>query len=234
MITDEEWREIPGYAGYSVSNFGRIRSDARIITRPNQPSYELPEKILKPFKMESGHLRQSGSINGKHFSIFVHVAVALAFLGPKKEGEETRHYDGNPANNRLDNLLYGSRSQNIDDAKRHKTFPLLEKRPGAKLTCLQAIEIAGSSIPTTILAKKYGVCAGVIRQIKTGETWESVTREARKLSPWEGKIINFTDDQIKEICNSLEPLRAIARKFNVDRTVIRRIWRQNGNMVGRK
>jgi hypothetical protein len=43
----------------------------------------------------------------------------LAFVGPYPEGMEIRHLDGNPENNALENLKYGTRSQNIQDQIRH-------------------------------------------------------------------------------------------------------------------
>ena len=51
----------------------------------------------------------------------VHHLVAEAFLGPRPEGLDIRHLDGDPLNNRADNLAYGTRSENIQDTVRHGT-----------------------------------------------------------------------------------------------------------------
>lgn len=51
----------------------------------------------------------------------VHRLVGAAFLGPLSEGMETRHLDGNRLNSRLDNLRYGTRSENRYDQIAHGT-----------------------------------------------------------------------------------------------------------------
>src|SRR5690606_32157657 len=45
--------------------------------------------------------------------------VAAAFLGPRPEGSEVCHINGDPADNRVENLRYGSRSENVLDQVRH-------------------------------------------------------------------------------------------------------------------
>jgi len=48
----------------------------------------------------------------------VHQLVARTFHGPQPEGQDVRHLDGNPQNNRADNLAYGTRRENILDVYR--------------------------------------------------------------------------------------------------------------------
>jgi hypothetical protein len=45
----------------------------------------------------------------------------LAFAGPKPNGLETRHLDGDHSNNALANLAYGTHAENMQDALRHGT-----------------------------------------------------------------------------------------------------------------
>ena len=52
----------------------------------------------------------------------VHTLVLLAFVGPCPPGMECRHFpDRNPANNCLENLSWGTRSQNQQDRITHGT-----------------------------------------------------------------------------------------------------------------
>lgn len=60
------------------------------------------------------------SLDGDQRMMYVHHAVLLAFVGPRPEGLLTRHLDGNCLNNRLDNLRYGTKSENSADFYRHK------------------------------------------------------------------------------------------------------------------
>lgn len=50
-----------------------------------------------------------------------------AFAGPCPEGLEVRHLDGDPANNRLTNLCYGTHSENVQDSLRHGTHAQARK-----------------------------------------------------------------------------------------------------------
>ena len=111
-----------------------------------------------------------------------HIVIAQTFIGPRPNpADDIRHKDGNPMNNRADNLEYGSRSDNIADSKRHGTFPLLENRPKAILNRSQAIEIAKNTIDSArILAIQYGVSSGTINAIRHGRSWKTVTEGFRQ------------------------------------------------------
>jgi hypothetical protein len=72
-------------------------------------------EVLEPYGMnKTGHLwvRPLG---------WVHHLVLLAFRGPCPPGYERCHQDGNPSNNALGNLSYGTRRDNVLDAIRHGT-----------------------------------------------------------------------------------------------------------------
>jgi len=45
--------------------------------------------------------------------------MMLAFIGPRPDGLETRHLDGNPTHNHLSNLAYGTHRENALDMIRH-------------------------------------------------------------------------------------------------------------------
>ena len=111
----ERWLPVPGYEGrYSVSDQGRVRSEARSSIRKNGMPLNLKERILKPVPLPaSGHLRVGLMTDGKAKMFLVHRLVLTAFVRPPEPGEEACHYpDYNPANNRLENLMWGTRSVN--------------------------------------------------------------------------------------------------------------------------
>ena len=95
----EEWREVQLECGASrrVSNLGRVRSAHGIITEGSEHA--------------SGYL--NAKISGK--SHRVHRLVAQAFLPPPLSEKHTqvKHNDGDPANNRAENLAWVTRSENI-------------------------------------------------------------------------------------------------------------------------
>jgi hypothetical protein len=106
----EYWKVLPVDIDFAVSNKGRVR---RI-----RPIKYAPTGILK------GHLRKDGytsyRLNWKSYQ--GHILILLAFKGPKPKGKEGCHKNGLRSDNRIRNLYWGTRSQNIADAKRHGTF----------------------------------------------------------------------------------------------------------------
>jgi len=103
----ETWKLVPGYDGkYEVSDQGQIRSYQR---RPEG-------RILRPGRMPGGHLSVA---LGRKNSQCVHKLVLLAFVGVAPDKHECLHINGNPADNRLSNLRWGTRSENMKDAYAH-------------------------------------------------------------------------------------------------------------------
>jgi hypothetical protein len=112
----EQWRPVPGYEGlYEVSDQGRVRSLYE--WRGRAPAGHLLKGGISPY----GYRLLTLAKGGDYWSVPVHHLVTLAFLGPRPEGAHVRHLDGNPLNNRLENLLYGTRSLNTLDSVRHGT-----------------------------------------------------------------------------------------------------------------
>ena len=114
----EVWKLVPEYDGkYEVSDQGRVRSFQRY-----------PQgRILRPGRMPSGHLSVA---LGRGNSQCVHKLVLLAFVGATPAKHECRHLNGDPADNRLENLCWGTRSENINDAVRHGTWMTPERKAG--------------------------------------------------------------------------------------------------------
>ncbi len=56
---------------------------------------------------------------GTKKQVYVHQLVLGAFVGPCPIGMECRHLDGNPSNNFLSNLRWGTHLENMEDMRRH-------------------------------------------------------------------------------------------------------------------
>jgi hypothetical protein len=107
-MTAEEWRPIPGFPGYEVSNFGRVLSRKR-----KQP------RLLAPPVDKDGYLYVRLCRDGVASNRPIHQLVPAAFIGPRPAGAVTRHLDGDKLNNHLSNLTYGTWAQNNLDTVAH-------------------------------------------------------------------------------------------------------------------
>jgi len=114
----EHWRPVVGHEGrYKVSDLGRVRSVDRIDSRGNRAW----GRVLAPDVTASGHLRVALCVDGKARRHFVHRLVLAAFVGPRPDGMEACHNDGDPKNNVVGNLRWDTKSANARDRRRHGT-----------------------------------------------------------------------------------------------------------------
>jgi hypothetical protein len=124
-MTAEQWRPIAAYEGYfEVSSLGRVRSLPRVIMRRNGAPQTIRGRVLCQQPMSNGfYPKVDLSRDGVSRTRPVHRLVGEAFLGPRPLGLETRHLNGDGFDNRLENLCYGTHTENMQDAIAHGTHP---------------------------------------------------------------------------------------------------------------
>ncbi|OCB56172.1 hypothetical protein A5722_14855 [Mycobacterium vulneris] len=129
----EVWRSVPGYVGlYEVSDRGRVRSLGRVRTDRRGRTYRRNPKLLTLCPLKSGHpvVRLYGRGTGPR-TLRVHALVLAAFVGPRPDGLEACHGDGDPSNNHVDNLRWDTRSANVLDSVKHGTHVSNQQRKAA-------------------------------------------------------------------------------------------------------
>lgn len=126
-LPGEEWRTIPGWCCFEVSNLGRVK-------RPLQErcygggSYPVlyEEKLLKPYKNKNGYLMITLNQFSRRGTFYIHRLVLSAFevMPPTSAHTEVNHKNQNPLDNRLvnlewvtpnENLHYGDRAQRVSN-----------------------------------------------------------------------------------------------------------------------
>lgn len=98
----ERW--LPSIGGHEVSDLGRLRNlDGEIV--------EVKSYSTKP----------GGSPYKRFRRRYLHHLVLEAFVGPKPRGMQCRHINGDSLDNRLENLAWGTPSEDNNDRVRNGT-----------------------------------------------------------------------------------------------------------------
>jgi hypothetical protein len=174
MTIVEQWKPVVGYEGvYEVSDLGRVRSLDRWVRvgsgrRRTGVRYFTPSPTGKNKKYKRVLLRNPDKNRP------VHQLVLEAFVGPRPKDCEVRHLDGNPSNNRLDNLDWGTKAENEADKIKHGTLLRGTANPASKLTEADVLVIRASSKRQVDLAQIYGVSQPIISAVRLRKIWKHV------------------------------------------------------------
>jgi len=95
-----KWRDVAGFDSYEVSSNGDLRN-------------KNTGRIIAKNLAGAGYVKADLWANGQRTQTTVHRLVAEAFLGPA-EGREVNHKNGNKQDNRVSNLEWCSRSDNVN------------------------------------------------------------------------------------------------------------------------
>ncbi len=161
---------IPGFPGYHASSDGRIWSSISVTV--DSPGSLRMLALRTHWK---GYRAVGLMKDHKKHMFFVHQLVLLAFVGPRPDGMETRHLDGNRENNRLGNLAYGTSVENESDKRRHGTETDRPKlTPDAVREIRQQANCGLTAADLRALADRFGVTSPTVRRAARGDTWRNV------------------------------------------------------------
>lgn len=118
-------------------------------------------KVLTPIKM--GEYKGFSLVRNDNLveRIYLHRAICEAFSGPCPDGWQCRHLNGDKDDNRAANLKWGTKQENENDRKKHKTTAVGESNPMAKLTADKVKEMRLFRSKTGLSYKKIGKAFGV-------------------------------------------------------------------------
>lgn len=171
-----EYREVVGHPGYWVGSDGTVWSQWAPLYVPGVAGRT--SQITGRWRLlrtgsnpKSGHLQVR--LRGK--DRYVHHLVLEAFVGPRPPDTECRHLDDNPRNNRLGNLQWGTRSENIADRVVTGRHVCGERQGNAVLTEFQVREIrstyASGAATQRAIAGRFGICQQTVSDIVRGLRW---------------------------------------------------------------
>jgi HNH endonuclease len=113
--------------------------------------------------------------DGRQHGTTIHRLVLLHFKPNPLGLPQTRHLDGDKDNNHIDNLEWGSQSDNEIDKRQHGTSQEGAGNGGAKLTESQVLEIrsawAAGGAYQRVIGLRYGISQTTVWSIVRRHTW---------------------------------------------------------------
>lgn len=166
---NEYWKDIPNYAGFMVSNLGRIKTIERIINYGNRMCLR-KEKILKPHKSKVGYY----TVAPFQKTTTVHKLVAFTFLGVRPLNSVIEHINGDYLDNRVENLRYVTHKENTQNALRLNKILTGEQCSWSKLKIEDVIKIRNDKRMHILIAKDFNISRQTVGEIKRFLTWKNI------------------------------------------------------------
>ncbi len=168
-----EFRDCPGRPGYRVDSDGRAWS---CLAKGKACTLTSEWRQLHGYIGKNGYyaIRVQGS------AMYIHTLVAEAFAGPRPAGMECRHLNGNPIDNRPENLAWGTRKENVQDMVRHGTMRLGEHAGNSVLTMEEAIiikHLRARGLSSTKIARLIHRNKSTVLNVIQGTTWKHINVE---------------------------------------------------------
>jgi hypothetical protein len=165
MITPEEWRVVPDFPNYWVSNQARVLG---------------PNGFLKLSPLQGRkytRVKLYGGSRNRSKAYRIHRLVLEVFVGPCPAGKQGCHNDDDQFNNHLDNLAWKTTLENAQDRVRNGHQRMGSGIANSELIESQALEIKRRLISENsrqivgTLAKEFNVSISTIYQIRYKRTW---------------------------------------------------------------
>jgi len=165
-----QYRPIAGFDGYAVGDDGSVWSNRSLNGQGYGPWHRLAGFIARGYWRVN--LRRKGRIEKRS----AHRLVLEAFVGEQPE-LQVRHLNGKRADNRLQNLAWGTAADNAIDREGHGKTLRGAEHGRKKLTEDDVREIralVAGGVTKTDVAAQFGIGRTTVRHIVTGKNWRHV------------------------------------------------------------
>lgn len=241
---EPEWKDLAeiGFPGYRVSTDGVIQSrlvkgrKPKLVFSDSDPWHTMSVSPMKTGGYMQISLRTAPNV---FLKTKVHLIVLAAFVGQCPEGMECRHLDGDPTNNRLSNLRWGTPEENTLDRIKHGKNRG-DNSGSAKLSSSDVVlirELASNRVENGLtyadIADRFGVSRASVGLICSGMTWTDSSGPRTKFEKHgenhvQAKLTLESVEQIRIMIHRggrhASVFRAIAEKYGVS-------WRTVSNIA---
>jgi hypothetical protein len=169
------FRDVPEFPGYRIGDDGTMLSclkrggNAFILTREWRRLACYDKQGYRYIRLQ----RADGTSHQRQ----VHRIVLEAFIGPCPAGMEACHNNGVRSDNRLDNLRWDTRKNNLADRVRHGTVNRGERHGRSKLSAEQVRQLRdlhASGVDMVTLGTLFQVAPTTIFAVVHRHTWQMV------------------------------------------------------------
>lgn len=153
------WKNINGYDGYLISQFGEVKSPKGKIRKDKQ-SFGNASKLIPGYRVIRIKLSDT--------NISIHRLVAIAFIPNPNNLPQVNHIDGNKSNNYYKNLEWSTHSQNCI----HAVQTRLKKVTFDPSQVIAIRDAFSKGYQTKIIANYFKVMPGTISNITRNFSWK--------------------------------------------------------------
>jgi|GEM_PF-982900 len=175
---DEEWRSVPGWNHYEVSDLGRVRSIDHYARCKSGATRLCRGRVLKIYRARCGSTVDLSEYDVRRGTTVSRLVVA-AFMGRDLEDRSwvALHENGEAHDNHLSNLRASTQKDVVAHMGLRDATLKGEAHPRAKLDRFRVreiIDLLAMGRGCTGISREYGVSRRTIRDIAAGRAWRDV------------------------------------------------------------